>query len=108
MLNRWLRTPNVRLRFGVALARLNAAGLRLRTSGRAARTKGRIWSRTIEQVEAEPHVGAFGPARVIIAWLAVGSACAAGSKLVAAGPSTRANVVTLTSVAVVSVRVAGR
>ena len=63
-------------------ARLTAAGRRLRTTGRAATTNGRIWFWTI---------GAPGTASSVSAWLAAGSAPAAGSRFVAAGPSCCAN-----------------
>src|SRR6185437_6790403 len=111
MLTKWLSVTNTLDSFGVALARLIAAGRRLRTTGRAARTNGRIWSRTIEQVEpGDPvwQVDAPGPARSISAWLAAGSARAAGSRFVAAGPSSWANVCTLPSVCVVWLSVAGK
>src|SRR5689334_22805670 len=111
MLTKWLSVTNTFDSLGVAFARLIAAGRRLRTTGRAARTNGRIWSRTIEQVEpGDPvlQVDAPGPARSISAWLAAGSAFAAGSRLLAAGPSCSANVWTLPSVAVVWFSVAGR
>src|SRR5215469_10332821 len=103
MLTKWLSVTNTFESFGVALARLIAAGRRLRTTGRAALTNGRIWSRTIEHVEpGEPvwQVDAPGPSSVISAWLAAGRACAAGSRFLAAGPSCSANVWTLPSVAV--------
>src|SRR5690349_7143387 len=104
MLTKWLSVTNTLESFGVAFARLIAAGRRLRTTGRAALTNGRIWSRTIEHVEpGDPvlQLAAPGPASEISAWLAAGSACAAGSRFVAAGPSSSANVWTLPSVAVV-------
>src|SRR5437868_1642102 len=113
MLTKWLSVTNTLDNFGVALARLIAAGRRLRTTGRAARTNGRIWSRTIEHVEpGDPpdpvwQVEPPGPARSISAWLAAGSACAAGSRFVAAGPSSCANVCTLPSVCVVWLSVPG-
>src|SRR5207302_207389 len=105
MLNRWLRTLNTLPRFGVAAARLTAAGRRLRTTGRAALTNGRIWFWRTEHVEFVPQVAAFGPPRLMIAWLAAGIACTAGIRLVAAGPRMFANAVTFRSVAVVCCRV---
>ena len=83
----------------MAAARLTEAGLRLRTSGRAATTNGRIWFRTI---------GVLGLASATSALLAAGSERAAGSRLVAVGPSFLANVCTLASVAVVCCSVPGR
>ncbi len=76
----------------MALARLTEAGLSWRTSGRAAITNGRIWFLMI---------GVLGTASALSAGLAAGSARAAGSRLVAAGPSWLAKVCTLVSVAVV-------
>src|SRR5207248_8850022 len=78
MFPRWLSTVKTLFRFGVALARLMAAGRRLRTSGRAAMTNGRIWFFTI---------GAPGIARFVTAWLAAGISRTAGIRLAAAGPS---------------------
>src|SRR5690348_5362657 len=92
MFTRWLTTVNDLSRFGVAFARLIDAGRRSRTTGRAAITNGRIWAWTI---------GADGLERLVSAALAVGSACAAGTRLVAAGPSCVANAWTCASVAVV-------
>src|SRR5579872_922544 len=99
MLNRWLSTWKVPLRFGVALARYSETGRRLWTSGRDATTNGRIccW-----------RIGALGLASSVIALLAAGIAFTAGSRFTAAGPSTWANVVTLASVAVVWASVLGR
>ena len=99
MLTKWLRTLNTLDRLGVALARLIEAGLSWRTTGRAATTNGRIWFWTI---------GVLGLASAASAALAAGSERAAGSRLVAAGPSWVANVCTLVSVAVVCASVAGR
>src|SRR5437763_14626438 len=99
MLTKWLRTSKVFVTLGVALARLTAAGLRLRTSGRAATTNGRIWSRTI---------GVAGLASVASAWFAAGRFRAAGSRLVAAGPSSLAKLCTLASVVVVWLSVLAR
>ena len=99
MLARWLTTTNDLLRFGVASARLIAAGLSWRTSGRAATTNGRIWLRTI---------GVLGLASETSAALADGSARAAGSRLRVVGPSRLANVWTFCSVAVVWLSVGGR
>src|ERR1700751_4318091 len=99
MFARWLMTVNVLVRFGVAFARLIAAGRRLRTSGRAATTNGRIWFLTI---------GALGFARAESAAFAAGRARAAGSRLVAVGPSSVANDWTRARVWTVCCSVPGR
>ena len=83
----------------MAAARLTAAGRRLRTTGRAATTNGRIWFFTI---------GAPGTASAVSAWFAPLIAPAAGSRFLAAGPSSCANACTLASVAVVWLSVPGR
>ena len=53
-------------------------------------------------------IGVLGTASALSAWLAAGSARAAGSRLVAAGPSWLAKVCTLVRVAVVCASVPGR
>src|SRR5258705_761201 len=99
MLKRWLSTPKIFVRSGVALARFDAAGRRSRTTGRALRTNGRIRVR---------RIGAVSRAKGMIALLAVFNARTAGRRRSAVGASTFAYVWTLPSVVVVCRRAPGK